>query len=358
MTTAKRPNEVFRRISEAYRVLAERRARGLTFVSDWNGSHPYVERFVGALADRPLVELGELTRYAFPQEDAELHQEINRFHIRADGGGLRPSVLLIGGGATSMLAVVVQMLRATGRTRAHVLAPLHYTLTALLDREGIESVLLTPKQAFEADFDLELPAGSDHVLILSDPVWQVGRPVPVAVIESIRQWQERTGSLVIVDGTFQYLGWDYRSEASAKLHPELTVRLVCPTKALSLNAFRFSYLIMPKSLYLECATAHDLYHGTSSLADHLFARAAVRALTDAAHTPLLEDARTSFARLRGSARVAEVVEPTCGYFAFVRPDLDLNKIAAMGPDHFGMTGYHGWVRVNLLSPDAREVFLP
>jgi histidinol-phosphate/aromatic aminotransferase/cobyric acid decarboxylase-like protein len=180
--------------------------------------------------------------------------------------------------------------------------------------------------------------------------------VPAAVIRVIREWQDRTESLVVVDGTFQYLGWAYRAEQSAQLNPDLTVRLVCPTKALSLNAFRFSYLIVPRHLYAECAVAQDLYHGTTSLTDHLFARAAIDALTVAAHAPMLKEAEFAFQQLARSPRVADVVVPTGGYFAFVRPTFDIGELAAMGPEHFDMSGFDGWVRVNLMNPQARRVF--
>ncbi len=350
-------DETFRRISQSYAVLGDKRQRGLPFVSDWNGAHSYVEAFLGDLAARPLSELGDLAMYSFPQEDPDLHRAIGAFHRRTDGVRLAPRVLLVGGGATSMLAVLVQLLRDRGTRTVHYFAPLHYTINALFSREDIQLVRVAERMAFEHDFDLELPERRNQVLILSDPIWHVGRPVPTEVLHTIRDWQQRTGSVVIVDGTFQYLGWSYDAEASCELDPDLTLRLICPTKTLLMNGFRFSYLILPRSLYELCASARDLYVGTTSLSDQLFARTAMQVMRGPAHCAMLREVEKVFDDYAQCSRIEELITPTCGYFAFVKPAFDPVELAAMGPEHFDIRGYEGWIRINLMSPDAQRVFL-
>lgn len=42
---------------------------------------------------------------------------------------------------------------------------------------------------------------------VTDPVWFAGRMVRRATVDAIARWHRATGSLVFVDGTFQYLQW-------------------------------------------------------------------------------------------------------------------------------------------------------
>lgn len=347
--------QIYTDIAQMYYELAVQRSRGLPFISDWNGAHPYIDEFVGDLATRPLALLGRLNEYAEIQQDVALITAIADFHERADGTPLRGRRLLVGGGATSMLALVVQLLREERRSTVLYLAPLHYTMLALLERENIEAVRVSSRHAFEAEFDLDLPEVANSTLVLSDPIWFAGRRVPEAVIAHIRDWQERTSSLVVVDGTFQYLGWTQRREWSARLHEDLTIRLVCPTKALCLNGFRLSYLILPEERQLACANLYDLFHGGVSMSDQLFARAAITALNADRHVPLLHDSRRAYEEMSASGWIQSAITPECGYFAFVRPNFPMSAVAAMGPAHFQLSGYEGWIRVNLLHRDLKRI---
>jgi hypothetical protein len=46
------------------------------------------------------------------------------------------------------------------------------------------------------------------------------------MLDEIAKWQARTGSTVLVDGSFQYMPWNKAvSEASVRLDPSTTIRL-------------------------------------------------------------------------------------------------------------------------------------
>src|SRR5207253_6799495 len=87
------------------------------------------------------------------------------------------------------------------------------------------------KQAFESGAALNLPSRK-ALLLLCDPVWYAGRRVPLDKIAAIADWQKLTGSLVFVDGSFQFMQWNgTRREHTAMLDSDLTFRRISPIRA-------------------------------------------------------------------------------------------------------------------------------
>ena len=118
---------------------------------------------------------------------------------------------------------------------------MHYALEIF----GIMARPISGQHAYEENFRVNLP-DKKTVLVFVDPLWFSGRRVPVAVVSDIASWQERTGSIIFVDGSFQYMPWDgNRSEATSKLDITKTIRMICPTKILAIHGYRMSYALMP-----------------------------------------------------------------------------------------------------------------
>ncbi|MBB5489818.1 hypothetical protein [Nocardiopsis metallicus] len=106
---------------------------------------------------------------------------------------------------------------------------------------------MTRRHAFEPGFDLCLPE-ERTVLVPTDPVWYTGRRIPATVPETVAAWQRATGSLVFVDGTFQYMRRDGElREDSAHLPIGQTPRIVCPAQ----------YPPIPRWEILGAGTSHN-----------------------------------------------------------------------------------------------------
>ncbi|HST65668.1 MAG TPA: aminotransferase class I/II-fold pyridoxal phosphate-dependent enzyme, partial [Mycobacteriales bacterium] len=305
--------------ARAYARLGLLREQGLPFPSDWNGRHPYVADYLGPLGRTTPLQLGDPSHYSSAQADADLIRAVRRFHAEADGQPLGEAKVVVGSGATQLLATVAAWLHVTGVRSVFYQPPMHYTTAGLFRQFGITPYRLGTRHLHEAGAELALPA-ERAVLFLADPIWYAGRRVPARFVDRIRDWQLATGSLVVVDGTFGYLGWDSPAERCAGLVADRTVRLVCPTKSLSMHGFRFAYLLAPRSLVPALLAILDTNHGTTSLWDREFGRRAVAVLrTPERNLGLLADARERFARITAEGLVADAVPPETGYFAFVRP---------------------------------------
>ncbi|GAA3142877.1 aminotransferase class I/II-fold pyridoxal phosphate-dependent enzyme [Streptomyces echinatus] len=327
-----------------------------TFVSDWNGEHPFARSFLGELADVPVGALGALGTYSHMDEDTELAAAVADLHVRRYG---EPSVTarrcVPGAGATSFLTTLLLYQFLDGVRELAYLPPVYYNAGWWIRRLGFTVHRVAPDVDFVEDVPLRLPTGR-CLLWLTDPVWFAGVPVGRATLDAIRDWQCRTGSTVIVDGTFQYMGWDGAGpEATEWLDPDLTFRLVCPTKTLALHGFRFAYALVPERCATAFAELHGRLHGAAGLADRRFAHRAVAVLGagDGA-LPLMRFAEARYRRLRAGGALPDAVEPVGGYFVFGRPEVAAHRIAGMDIACFGGSGHPGFVRVNLLNPSAVE----
>ncbi|MFD8994160.1 aminotransferase class I/II-fold pyridoxal phosphate-dependent enzyme [Streptomyces abikoensis] len=346
---------LFRMLEWHEHIEAERQQPGArVFLSDYNGDHPYVEKYLGELADTAPRHLADITRYAGLDEDVRLRSRIAAMHERYDGVPYSERNVVPSGGSSSLLGTFVTWLAVNGHRRVHYVAPVYYKLAYLLRAFGIEPVPVASGHAYQPEFDLNLPH-ERTVLVLTDPVWYAGRRVPEDVLDAIAAWQRATGSLVFVDGTFQYLPWDGgRGEASARLPVERTLRMVCPTKYLSIHGYRCAHLLVPAALRQELADLHINLHGDVAVSDRLFAHRAVDVMTQHGNGDLVGHIRDNHARLTASGALAARMPVETGFFLFARPHVPHRWFLALDERHFELDGHPGYVRVNLLNRAAIE----
>jgi aspartate/methionine/tyrosine aminotransferase len=174
-------------------------------------------------------------------------------------------------------------------------------------------------------------------------------------IERIARWQRRTGSLVLVDGTFQYARWDRgsRREPTSRLEPDRTFRIVCPTKSLAVHGTRFAYLLLPpqhrQSLRYACANIT----GATSAANERFALRIMEVLdSDESNDALVAHIQSERHRLLESGVIrSEAAPPEAGYYTFaVLNDESMKEAIVMDQRFFGLHDLVAHVRVNLLYP--------
>jgi aspartate/methionine/tyrosine aminotransferase len=180
--------------------------------------------------------------------------------------------------------------------------------------------------------------------------------VPSETISAIGEWQRRTGSLVFIDGSFQYMQWDgTRREQTSTLEQELTFRLISPTKSLAIPFFRFAYLLHPSQFHDDFLFLYENIVGGANITDLAFARRSLEVLSkpesNGSLTTVLRDTYEHLVR-RGLIRT-EII-PECGYFVFALPKVELPGQAAMNQDYFELKNYPGYIRINLMV--ARHIF--
>ncbi|AJT69588.3 hypothetical protein T261_7991 [Streptomyces lydicus] len=346
---------LFRMLECHEHIEAERQQPGArVFLSDYNGGHPYVGQFLGELAHTAPRHLADITRYSGLDEDLELRSKIAAMHERYDGVAYGERNVVPAGGSSSVLGTFVTWLAVNGHRRVHYVAPVYYKLAYLLREFGIEPVPVASGHAYQPQFDLSLP-DERTVLVLTDPVWYAGRRVPVDVLDAIAAWQQATGSLVFVDGTFQYMPWDGKTgEASARLPPEHTLRMVCPTKYLSIHGYRCAHLLVPAALRQELAELHINLHGDVAVSDRLFAHRAADLMSRQGNEDLVGHIRDNHARLTASGALAAWTPVETGFFLFGRPRVPHRWFLALDERYFELEGHPGYVRINLLNPTAIE----
>lgn len=358
MTVGASPNRLFATMAHYERIEVERRdPRRRLFISDYNGGHPFVEEYLGALATASPLELGDVTSYAGIDEDLRLRARIARLHRADDGADYGSEHVVPSGGSSALITTLCTWLMLAGWSEVHYLPPVYYKFAFLFDRFGIEPRPVADAHAFEPGFALRLPPRRT-VLVLTDPIWYAGRRVPADVLDGVRRWQERTGSLVVVDGSFQYMRWDGgRAERSARLHPDLTLRIVSPTKYLSLHGYRCAHLLAPASVRDELADLHLNLHGDVTLADRLFAHRACDVMSGTGNGELVALMRASHRRLVDAGALTEHVAVETGYFVFGRIRRPHEDFLCLYAPSFELAGHRDYVRVNLLNGPALDALL-
>ena len=328
-----------------------------TFLSDWNGDHPFMDLFLGHLGEVPIGRLGALGIYSRMDEDPDLADAIAELHAGRYG---EPSVTarrcVPGAGSTSFLATLLMYQFLQGVREVAYLPPVYYNAAWWIRKLGMGVRRVATDVDFSSRAELTLPADGG-LLWITDPVWFAGVAVREATMDRIAEWQRRTGSTVIVDGTFQYMGWSgAAAEATERLDPDLTFRLVCPTKTLAMHGFRFAYAIVPEQHWVPFGELHRRLHGAAGLADRLFAHRALEVLrSEHGALPLMRFAQDRYQQLRAGGAVQEVVEPESGFFLFGRPSVPADEFVGMDIRCFGGNGYPGFFRVNLLNPAAIDL---
>lgn len=330
---------------------------GRLFISDYDGGHPFVEQYLGELAHSSPLQLSDITRYAGVDRDRSLRVKIAEFHDRYDGVSYSPEQVIPGGGSSAFLATVCTWMTLTGHKAVYYLPPLYYKLGYFFRRFGIQPIPVSHYHAFQPEFDLNLPQ-QQAVLVLSDPLWYAGRHVPTSVLEQIKAWQLKTGSLVFVDGTFQYMGWDgIVPEASAHLVMDQTLRLISPTKYLALHGYRCAYLLTGLQLRGELDELHINLHGDVSVSDRLFAHQVMNVMLGDGNRELIQFAKDNRQRLIDGHALGERIETEAGWFLFSEIRAPRENFVAMGQEYFELNGYPNHVRINLLNGAGVEALI-
>lgn len=325
-------------------------SEGGKFMSDWNGTHPFVSEFLRDFDLNHVSRLpGHMSRYAYFDDTREIADGIRDFHAIADGIAVERKGVIAGPGSSSILAAFALWLLQRGYNDVCYLPPLYFTFHYLLRTLSIRVRPVSGKHPFEPDAVINLPERRS-VLLLTDPIWFAGRRLAAAQIEQIAAWQSRTGSAVFVDGSFQYTQWDgSRAEHSAQFDPDLTFRLVCPTKALAIPAFRFAYLLLPAKYHDDFLFLYESILGSSNFTDLEFARRALAVLSSPrSNRPLTEFFRDTHDGLLREKFIEPGITPDCGYFAFVLPTKRLPGRVFMTQDHFELKRHPRHVRINLM----------
>ncbi|HEX4694424.1 aminotransferase class I/II-fold pyridoxal phosphate-dependent enzyme [Sphingomonas sp.] len=320
------------------------------FLSGWQCINPFAGELLEAVKRRSANV--DYTRYRYFDDEPSLCEGLSALHLARDGHN--PPAVFCGSGSTSLLYGFVSLLKKRGIARVYYLPPMYFTLHIAFDRFGIETVPVSESQPFERDFAMTLPQEGSSVLFLTDPIWYAGTPIDAHVIERISAWQMRTGSLVFVDGSLQYMPWPTRgaSEATADLDPDLTFRLICPSKQLATHGYRFAYVLLPAAFVQEFAWVYTNIFGPVNVDSIAFAYEAVGAMESGAITAkLMALARSRHAKLRSCGAIDSSFEPTCGYFAFEQVNVELppDYIRVDGR-YFDLTKYATYMKLNLLSP--------
>jgi len=327
------------------------------FPSDWDGTHPYVGRFLGPeIAATGLIR-PEHRRYLYFDDQHEILDRIRSLHRSLEGLDLARSNIVAGSGSSSLLLALCLWLLQQKYTEVYYIPPLYYTLHYFLKMFNIQAQPISEKHVFESPVLSGLPPHKS-VLLLCDPVWFAGFRVPLQTIETIARWQQATESLVMIDGSFQFMQWNrIRKEHSALLDPELTFRLISPTKSLAIPFFRFAYLLHPSWVHRDLVFLYENMIGGSTVADLAFARRSLEVMaSEECNFALTSYLQRTFEALIYQGVLRTRIMPDSGYFTFAVPAIQLPHQIAMDQDYFELEGYPDHVRINLML--AQQMYLP
>ncbi|MEV6906922.1 aminotransferase class I/II-fold pyridoxal phosphate-dependent enzyme [Amycolatopsis sp. NPDC051071] len=337
--------------------LERRKPFPMPFISDYDGGHPFVESYLGELATTPPRLLGDVTRYAGIDKDQDLKAKIAEFHHLYDGVSRDPELIIPGGGSSAFLATFCTWLLMAGHRSVYYLPPLYYKFAYFFQMYGIDARPVARHHAFHPDLALALPSDRT-VLILSDPIWYGGTSVPEHVLNVIARWQTRTGSLVFIDGTFQYMRWNgEHAEPSSRLPAEQTLRLISPTKYLSLHGYRSAYLLTPPALHDELDKLHINLHGDVPVSDRAFAHRAVDLMLTTGNSDLIHYIQDKYKRLLNANALTAATHATSGFFLFARTRTPRTRYLAMDQTFFELSDHLDFVRINLLNTTALDLLL-
>jgi histidinol-phosphate/aromatic aminotransferase/cobyric acid decarboxylase-like protein len=319
------------------------------FLSGWQCDNPFASAFLDRVAERASAI--DHRKYVYFDDDEELVALIRAFHARVDRR--EPEAVLCGAGTTPLLFALVTYLHARGITRVHFVPPLYFTLHRAFALYGIEAVPVSWTHPFEEAFELALPNENASALFLTDPVWYAGKALTAEAVQAIAAWQERTGSLVIVDGSLQYLQWaGSAAELTAHLDPSRTFRLVCPSKQLCVHGYRFSYVLLPNALERSVGWTYSNIAGPVGADSVSFAREAVAAIeAEDLARKLVNLAADRHRALRDARVIGARVTPDAGYFVFEKINIELPpNYKVVDGRYFNQKNLPDHVKINLLSP--------
>lgn len=322
------------------------------FISGWETEHDIgYESLAAILAEDGAVD--DALAYTVVGEDDALRGKIRQFHGQVDGSFPRESGLTIGAGSSPLVCALMTMLSAMGETEVFYLKPVYHTYYYMAKVLGIRMTAIGQVMCERHESAaLDLPKHK-CVLLVTDPAWIAGYSLSQDFWSTVRDWQQKWDSLVVVDGTFQYTKWQSMApELSTLLDPENTLRLVCPTKSLCAHGLRFAYVLSPSRLEEELGWVHTKFTGSSTKYDLVGAHLLMDQLMSAANNrDLVARVRSRYLALRDGGYIrSSVAEPDCTYYAFGAVSFDLVDALIMNRVHFELDYPDEYIRINLLSP--------
>lgn len=325
--------------------------RGARFISGWQTAHPFSGRYLH-LSDELAAFSAQSDRYSFLSDSVALVDSIRRFHACTDHIDYPSDAVFASSGSSPLLTSYFLALREFGIADVCFAAPVYYACYYFCRSLGLVTRQVSDGILHDDSVTLDLP-DRRSALVLCDPIWVFGTTVHPTHLNRIRDWQRATGSVVLVDGTFQYTKWDLadRAEPTSTLVPELTFRIVCPTKSLAVHGVRFAYMLLPPALRESIRYACSNITGATGLANEHFAVRLMEVLNSpTSNRDLIGHIRDVHEQLRSIELITgESRNPVASYYTFaeVRQDV-LGNVLAMDERFFGLHGFAGQVRVNLL----------
>jgi aspartate/methionine/tyrosine aminotransferase len=329
------------------------RSSALPFLSGWTTAHPVEYEHIRPARLSGLAA-GSLTTYDFMADDAALKEKIRQFHMTVDGGLPQESDIFLGAGSSPFISSMMILWSLLGSRNVFYVRPIYHAYYFMAQSLGMRMTGIGGNSLSadrESVFD-DLP-DEQIQLIVTDPSWISGRHLPEAFWERLGGWQARTGSLVLVDGTFQYTRWsEMTRELSSRLDPRRTFRLVCPTKSLCLHGIRFAYLILPHEYADDLAYVYCKLVASTSAFDVRAAHLLMDQLNSRTNNrDLVAYIRERYAALRERLVIETVLEPDCSYYIFAKSSLSLPDIVSMNGRYFELSYPDDHIRLNILSPD-------
>lgn len=320
---------------------------GEPFVSTWECKNPVFEN---SLNFSNNVEHGKYCDLL----SSDLTSLVKKFHLSRSESETTNSEVLFYEGASLAISSFCMWLAKNRIKKIYYIPPIYFTFFHLLDLLGIEMTPISSKQGYEEGFLLNLPKDEKSVLIFSDPIWYAGVALKSNHILEISEWQKKTGATLFIDGSFQYMSWDKKTEATASLlDPELTFRLICPTKSLAIHSCRLAYTILPRRFYRELLQISQSISGSTCSQNVEFAFKALNILSsNESNYNLISLIKSGHDNLikKGLIHYPPELKPTCGYFSFVLPSKKPLGVC-MGGECFEQFGYPGFLRINFLQSD-------
>lgn len=322
------------------------------FLSDWNCHHPYYKEEFTEPGSMDLIK-----QYNYIRAADNLTRMISEFHQKSDSTFYGMEEIVTSNGSTTIISSILVWLSVNKVKEVYYIPPVYYTFTYFSKLYGISLRPISGSHLFEKDIRLNLPE-KKCTLLLTDPIWYAGISVPVYIYELLGKWQQKTGSTIIVDGSFQYLKWDgSKFETSCKLDKSKTLRLICPSKVIAIHGFRFSYLLVDETKYDTFDYILDNICGSSSYSDISYSQKCMSILlSQNSNSDLINYTENKYQNLRNSNVIADVIEPDSGYFIFARLNKSYtDKFRVMEGEYFQQKNYPGYVRINLLSSCVQKI---
>lgn len=338
-------------VNERYRKLAFELDDGDkgNFLSGWQCDNPFAAPLLEAVRSRCAQV--DYCQYIYFDADDDLTRAVLEFHHRVDG--VLPGAALSGAGASPLIYSFITYLAELKIKRVHFLPPVYHTIPVAFARYGISMLPVSDKQPYEAGFSMALPNRDKSVLFITDPVWYAGTAISSEIIEQIAEWQRATSSVIFVDGSLQYLPWNGRlDEATSRLAPALTFRLVSPSKQLAIHGYRFAYLLLPEAAHPDITWIYANICGPASAESIIFAHEAMAAVSEQSMPrALMGLASERYRYLTARGAIEAHPEPDRGHSIFAKIKCQLpGDYLVLDGKFFDQDNYLGFIKVNLLSP--------